>query len=231
MPVKATGSAGKYTMNDSNILCLQCGSLIENNISVCPFCSSEIDTKFYFRLVKKVQDYLLFGYEYRRLYEIQYSEKKKIEKKYHLDPPSGAFVWVGLAVLSGVIGNASWDFVKKVINKIRTQVDDSELPFECDDDKELKQLYQFLLDYHRSFAGVEQDVKGAIFEEMRAHQAEKDPPKSLNLEDKEELMKVLMKYAKRSGEAHRKSKISAKVSKGLWKRIEFTMEIEDNQKN
>ena len=80
VPVKATGSAEKYTMNDSNILCLQCGSLIENNISVCPFCSSEIDTKFYFRLVKKVQDYLLFGYEYRRLYEIQYSEKKKIEK-------------------------------------------------------------------------------------------------------------------------------------------------------
>ena len=209
------------------ILCLQCASILNDGVTACPNCGEEIDRKAYNRVLSKLNQYILFGYQYREKYENQLKTEGEIKTKYQLLPLSDIFAWVGLAVLGGVIGGASWDFVKYVSKKIASQTDDDSLKEIVYDDNNLKIFANYLLDYHRSFKNIDDKVQDAIFEEMRAHQAEDDPPINFSFENKKLLLKYMKANAKKASEKHRKSKISSGTLNVVWKNVV----VEDDNDN
>jgi hypothetical protein len=204
------------------ILCLHCATAIDGNDTECPNCGVTTNVKAYYRILEKINQYILFGYSYRKKYEEQYAENGKSEP----------FAWVGLAVISGLIGGASWDFVKYLSRKIASQFKDEDLSELVSDEEKLKQFSEYMLDYHQSFRGVTCDVRDAIFEEMRAHIAEDmDMPVTLDFDDKTAMLKLLRKYAKKAGEKHRNSKVSMSIVKGLWGKTKISIEVENYSKD
>jgi hypothetical protein len=209
------------------ILCPHCATAIDSNDAACPNCGVENNSKNYYRILAKVNQYILFGYSYRKKYEKQYAENGKIKTKFHLGFLSEPFAWVGLAVLSGVVGGASWDFVKYLSKKIASQFADEDLSELVSDEIKLIQFSEFLLDYHQSFRGVKDDVRDAIFEEMRAHTAEDlMMPMELDFDDKAAMLRLLKKVSKKAGEKHRKSKLSMSIVKGLWGKAKISIDLE-----
>lgn len=213
------------------ILCLHCAIAIDGNCTECPNCGVLINLKAYYRILEKINQYILFGYSYRKKYEEQYAETGKIDTKYQLGILSEPFAWVGLAVISGVIGGASWDLVKYLSKKIASQVKDENLTKLVSNEEKLKRFSVYMLDYHQSFRGVTDDVQGAIFEEMRAHVAEHMGfPVEFDFDDKAALLNVLKKFAKKAGTKHRKSKLSMSIVKGLWGKTKISIEVKNSTK-
>lgn len=216
--------AVRHDMNEmKRTLCIQCASVLDSKYSACPFCGCTIDIDLYSRILDRMKFYLYYGYQYRKQYEEQYKEKGQIDVKYHLVELNEAFSWIGLALISGIIGGASWDFVKYVINKIASQLSNEKINNIVSNEKELELFSRYLLDHHHNLRGVREEIKEAILEEMIAHQAEYDPPKQIDFENAKQMKKLLMKYAKKAGEINRKNKISVKMINGLWSKIEITV--------
>jgi hypothetical protein len=208
------------------ILCLHCATIIEDNSVECPACGESVNLRVYNRILEKIDQYILFGYHYRQKYEEQYAEAGKIETKYAIELSNELFSWIGLAVLSGIIGGASWDFVKFISKKIASQVKDDDLSELVSSDESLKQFSDYLLDYHNSFRGITGEIQDAIFEEMRAHAAEDmDAHLDFDLENKDELMNYLKKNSKKAGEKFRSSKVSVSIVKSLWGKTKVSIEI------
>ena len=213
--------------NNNSILCFHCATIIDNSCSECPNCGKFVDKKSYERILNKLNQYILFGYTYRTKYEQQYAKSGKIETKYQFGFLSDVFAWVGLAVLGGVIGGASWDFVKQLVWKIAVQTKDENIKKLASNEESLKLFSDYMLDYHRSFKGVTEEVQDAIYEEMRAHIAEEiKPPENIDFDDKTQILKFLKRCAKKAGEKHRKSKISVSIVKGLWGKTKVSIEID-----
>lgn len=213
--------------NNNSILCFYCATIIDNSCSECPTCGEFIDKKSYERILNKLNQYILFGYSYRTKYEQQYAKAGKIESKYQLGFLGDAFAWAALAVLGGVIGGASWGFVKHLVQKIAAQAKDENLVKLVSNEESLKLFSDYMLDYHRSFKGVKKEIQDVIYEEMRAHIAEEiKPPENIDFDDKVQILKFLKRCAKKAGEKHRKSKISVSIVKGLWGKIKVSIEID-----
>lgn len=207
------------------MLCFRCATIIDINDYECPNCGGSIDIKIYNKIITKINQYILFGYSYRKAYEKQYVENGRIDRKFCLIELSDAYAWVGLAVLGGIIGGASWDFVKLLTKKIAGQTNNDKLQQLVSDETSLKLFSGYLLDYHRSFASVKGEVRDAIYEEMRTHTAtEQKSVINIDFDDKEKVMDFLIDCSKKAGEKHRKSKISASVVKNLWDKTNISIE-------
>jgi len=206
---------------ENKIICFHCATLINAKEKVCSNCDTIVDKNRYERVNNKIHQYIQFGYTYRRRYEKQLKETGKIEEKYRLEFIGDVYAWIGLACLSGVIGSASWEFVKKIVGKIISQVDEPELEIFISDEKSLQRFSNYLLDYHRSFKGVNDDIQDVIFEEMEAHAAEGlSAYKTYDFDDKNQLLEYFKKVSNIARKKHKKSKISVKFAKELWKEIE-----------
>ena len=122
----------RYTMknNKKRILCLGCASFVNKvsgNIAYCHKCGKSIKLTDYKQLFQKVSDSVRYGYIYRKSYEEQLNKYGDIRIVYCLNGHPEALNWIALAIFSGIIGGASWDTVKFVINKIKKQLASKEL--------------------------------------------------------------------------------------------------------
>jgi len=159
-------------------------------------------------------DYVHFGWLYRCNYEEQHQADNDIRVRFSLEHLPQAASWICLAIMSGIIGGASWDAVKVIISKIRVQNDDPEVSKIVDDEAILLRFRDYMLSYHRSFSDVNPKVRNAIIEEIMAHSSET----TLVLDDiqngaipKHKLEAIIKKSRKRM-----RGKISNMIARQLW---------------
>jgi hypothetical protein len=110
------------------ILCLGCAELLPSAGlgEPCPRCGFQTSSVQYRRLLGYAEHLVRYGYQYRSLYENEMRAGHE-ERRYYLAPLHEAFSFIGLAILSGVIGNTAQDIIKAVIRRIRRQLTDNSL--------------------------------------------------------------------------------------------------------
>ncbi|HEY9227151.1 MAG TPA: hypothetical protein VIP11_10920 [Gemmatimonadaceae bacterium] len=120
-------------------------------------------------MAKLAADLVHFGHDYRIQYERDAADSEKARLRYVLPPPHELLVFVGVAVASGVIGNAGYDSIKLAVRRIHSAfLKQGRLPPDMDvlDDELLGRLDQ----HFRNFLGGMQDmpaaVRSAVVEEM-----------------------------------------------------------------
>ncbi len=149
-------------------LCLNCAELNPKEhlaIYKCSKCGFEIQKHGYLKLYKYSEEAIRYGHDYRKAYEKQMANSGKIEIKFCLHDPQEWTVYLGLAALSGVIGNASFEVVKSVAQKIIQNIRKQSF-----NEQEFLELQNNLTDFCKGFSEVDTEVKHAIIEEMLAHQ-------------------------------------------------------------
>lgn len=103
-------SQGPYT-------CLNCWMPVSPNSRACSHCDRPLDLDLA-RLLRTVSfDAAYFGWLYRKQFEKDLSEStsQEIHKHYILSPPSEWLVWIASVIATGILGNFSYDVVKKVV--------------------------------------------------------------------------------------------------------------------
>lgn len=106
----------------SYAICFNCASLYSLSITdqyTCPYCKHSFDADFYKEILDYAKTAVYYGYDYRKKYEEQIQAEGKITTRYYLSDPFAIACFIGVAALSGIIGNASYDLVKKAIGKIK----------------------------------------------------------------------------------------------------------------
>uniref|UniRef100_I2Q475 Uncharacterized protein n=1 Tax=Desulfovibrio sp. U5L TaxID=596152 RepID=I2Q475_9BACT len=161
------------------ILCFSCGEIFENNNSsvfVCPFCDFEIKRPLYFKIYKNSHDSIYFGYIYRNAYENAYKKHNEIKVRFKLDEPSEALIFIGISILSGIIGNRSDALVMRVINKIKSYYIKfgKQIPKQAETIDEIKKLQLFIREFENKFGNLPDNVRTAIFEEMIGDEMDKN---------------------------------------------------------
>jgi len=196
----------------TNLLCLTCGNLILRTdlFDTCPKCASRIDVHELLRLYEYAAHVYYYGHQYRLAYETQQQPEKKV--RYCIEFAGEAFAWTTLAVLSGVVGNAAYDIVHKVIENVRDAVADGRIP-DRDysallslSDEELGDLLSSAKSYTNDMNGLNNEVRLAIIEEIAVDAITEQP----------QLMAQLMKFMKGG-------KISDKGKKKFAKQLRTTI--------
>lgn len=170
-------------------ICTQCAAVFDTPKQrplTCPNCHSPLEESGYSRLVSYAHAAVQYGYAYRLVYEEQYETNRNLPKRYSI-PISDVLTFCALAAISGIVGNAAYDLIKAVINKIlnqfeqqktEDQIDEYEQQMQDDDISEMRQIINapelfevfmsYLADFYDGMPGANPTVKGAIFEEMTA---------------------------------------------------------------
>jgi hypothetical protein len=153
-------------------LCPNCATfeLKDNKGFECSNCGSAHKT----RHLKLTHDYAahvyLYGHLYRKDYQKQVDENGKIVIYYCLEPDS-IYKFIGLAMLSGVIGNLAWDLVKiaskKIISEYNSVFDKNHEISES----ELHDVYKSFEIFINNSDKIDKKVMGGIIEEMFAHES------------------------------------------------------------
>ncbi len=163
------------------VICFRCATVFESTnteVHICPGCSNEMKFQDYEFIINYSRDAIEFGYHYRLVYEEQYKEKGDIHVHYFLDTPSECWIFVISAILSGVIGNASYDLIKKVIKKIASSYNPQskeiiELLKMTENDKEYQTMIRYIQDFHKDLEGLPIEIKDAIMQEMLIHNTQR----------------------------------------------------------
>ena len=112
----------------------------------------------------------MFGHRYREIYEDQIANDGEVHTMASLYQPETWSQFVGMVVLSGIVGNAAYDLVKRVVKRITQQI---KTPFAGKSDSEIDQhlaiLFRHYRDYLDSPEKIEPRVLEYIREEERAH--------------------------------------------------------------
>jgi hypothetical protein len=121
-----------------------------------------------------------YGYQYRVYYENAFRSSPDVPKPC-LAFAGEAFIWITLAMLSGIIGNAAYDVVKVVLKDLRDQAkgrraEDRSYSLLADvTDKELDELFQYARDYYHGLESLRKEVRAAIIEEIVVDEISHDP--------------------------------------------------------
>lgn len=108
--------------NDFRKICFYCASIYEaedKEVLVCPICGKSISMAEYERIMQGMRQAVFGGWTCR----IQYENEKNEGKRYYTEQCGEILNFVAIAAASGVIGNVSYDIVKKVLNKLKLYVD------------------------------------------------------------------------------------------------------------
>lgn len=194
-------------------LCLSCGEVIDFPKELdkcCIECGAELDPKAILHFYEYAAEVYYYGVQYRRYYEDGYAKSDKLPKP-SLAFDGEAFAWVMLAALSGVVGNATYDLIKSIINRIRENVIAGNLPardyssmLELSDN-ELGELIGFAREYRNGIDGLTKEVRSAIAEEIMADSIAHSPAIANELMKLMRSKKVTQKDRKRFAEVFRKA--------------------------
>lgn len=157
-------------MSESLSLCLACAALTaEHKSDVCPVCGEAIDLGRLER-VRDVAGFIVrYGYHYRRYYE-----REGVESRALIDFEA-LWVFVGVAVLSGILGNSAYDLVQAAVRRIimtyelqRPDRDTSPVRRLLIDEQAYNEFADCLDHYLRGMPGLDPAIRDAIAEEMLA---------------------------------------------------------------
>lgn len=150
---------------------------------------------------------------------IQYENEKDEGKYYYTEQCGEILNFVAIAVASGLIGNASYDIVKKVLNKLRLYVgrrkrsrEDEIVSDFLDSPEKIKRFSEYISAYYDEYEGADEKTQNAIMEEVFVEQVSdiideliKTKHKEIDVEKvmedsphtKEEIMKMVLEIRKR----------------------------------
>lgn len=210
------------------VLCFNCANIIEKQKSekwFCIACKSEINKEKYLRLHALTTDIVHFGYTYRKQYEKDLADGS-LGTHYCLFNLHEAISWLALAALSGIVGNASFELTKTVINKIKAQISkglsdsDKEERLIISSEKEFSIFIQYLDDYRNGLANTDPAVRKAIMNEIEVDEAMKHEAFT-KIKDMNDLNLVLAE-AKENSISKISSPISEEDFAGMWKYIDHS---------
>ncbi|MBU4277512.1 MAG: hypothetical protein KKC30_12290 [Proteobacteria bacterium] len=227
-----------------NVLCFRCANIFAHKLKhklTCPHCSYSVDTEDYIRIYYYAKNAIYFGHIYKKAYQDQKKKQGKITSKYHIPDVDQAAIWLGMALLSGIIGNIGTDVAKKVFKIIARRVKDKNgsLPENIGtSEPEINILVENLLLYVGQFNGVDKEVRETIIEEMIVHKLNnkrKDNDKLyVKARSEKEALKVINKIAIETIKIHKKygKEAEQEVNKdlvpppkdtfsGFWDKIDF----------
>lgn len=170
-------------------MCFDCAGLdvhVLNDRLVCAKCNWSMSTEAYQAMAEYANRCYYFGYIYRDMYELAYSKDNNIKIRYSLIQPSNYEELIAIAVVSGVVGNASWDVVKLAIKKIICWLRGHLV----DEDKvkklesiDIDKVMKFIDEYCNSPKSIEREVLRAVVEEEVVDEMTKEYSKYIRKDD------------------------------------------------
>lgn len=160
-------------MTDSLTLCLSCATLAVggHDRELCPTCGEAVDRRRVERALDVADFIVRYGYHYRRHYE-----EDGVETRALIDFDA-IWIFVGAAVLSGLLGNAAYDLVKAAIGRIiesyeslRPGKDTSPLRRLLIDEQAYYEFADYLEEYLRGMPELDPAIRPAIAEEVLVHE-------------------------------------------------------------
>ncbi|MDD2699702.1 MAG: hypothetical protein PHH36_00560 [Sideroxydans sp.] len=161
----------------TRILCLSCAAILHGDKTapsiICPDCGTTINLKQQFEIYRYAFYCLRYGYQYRQYYE----ERTDSKIKPFLAPLGEMATFIAIAAISGVIGNATYDALKKAVQKLISQESKCEAKNDrfLPTNEEFEQFFNYLTDFHNGFSSAPEFIREAIFEEMLGDAAAESP--------------------------------------------------------
>jgi hypothetical protein len=163
------------TAASNQFFCFSCGAIFiaKDEIALsCPDCGFSYDIHNYRKILNYALKVTRFGYCYRRRYEINYDETFKHKIRYYLGPIDQILIFIGVAAISGIIGGASYDLVKRIRNKIRRQLSGKRqvLDENClrllNDEKEFRIFLKYIEQFCEGMDEIPAEVGELIVQEI-----------------------------------------------------------------
>lgn len=158
--------------DDFRKICFHCASIYEmedGEILTCPFCGRSIPTSEYERVMQGIRQAVFGGWTCRAEYEGAEDDGKR----YYTEPCGEILNFVAVAVASGLIGNMSYDIVKKVFGKIvsylkrsKKNCEDETLAAFLESPEKIKKFSEYISAYYDEYEGADAKTKNAIMEEV-----------------------------------------------------------------
>ena len=157
---------------DFRKICFHCASIYEMEDGeklTCPVCGRSIPTSEYERVMQGIRQAVFGGWTCRAEYEGAEDDGKR----YYTEPCGEILNFVAVAVASGLIGNMSYDIVKKVFGKIvsylkrsKKNCEDETLAAFLESPEKIKKFSEYISAYYDEYEGADAKTKNAIMEEV-----------------------------------------------------------------
>jgi len=159
---------------DKESLCFNCALIFEtqdNETLVCPECYFTTERNLYERVLESARDAALFGYFYRKAFE-RNAEKGDTRTRYAL-AIDDIFIFLALAIVSGVVGNAAYDASKMALKRIAAQAharyeqwgELTQLRL-LENQEEVNRFVKYVTEFPQSIKTLPTEIRLAIVEEM-----------------------------------------------------------------
>lgn len=158
--------------DDFRKICFHCASIYEmedGEILTCPVCRRSIPTSEYERVMQGIRQAVFGGWTCRE----RYDGVEDDGRRYYTEPCSEILNFVAVAVASGLIGNMSYDIVKKVFCKIvsylkrsKKNCEDETLATFLESPEKIKKFSEYISAYYDEYEGADAKTKNAIMEEV-----------------------------------------------------------------
>ena len=157
---------------DFRKICFHCASIYETEdgeILTCPVCGKSILLSEYEKVMQGIRQAVFGGWTCREEYEGAEDDGKR----YYTEPCGEILNFVAVAVASGLIGNMSYDIVKKVFGKIvsylkrsKKNCEDETLAAFLESPEKIKKFSEYISAYYDEYEGTDAKTKNAIMEEV-----------------------------------------------------------------
>ena len=157
---------------DFRKICFHCASIYETEdgeILTCPVCGKSILLSEYEKVMQGIRQAVFGGWTCRAEYEGAEDDGKR----YYTEPCGEILNFVAVAVASGLIGNMSYDIVKKVFGKIvsylkrsKKNCEDETLAAFLESPEKIKKFSEYISAYYDEYEGADAKTKNAIMEEV-----------------------------------------------------------------
>jgi len=195
--------------NISDFFCFNCGHItktanLEAKNIVCSFCGYPIESETYKQIIEFSEETVVIGFLYRKQYEMDYKKDKALSKRYCLSSPPDVLIYIGSVIVSGIIGNYSYDVIKKVISKIREQYQPTKKDSHLEtvekilsDDVFKDELTLYIKEYLEGMPDVNSKIREAVFSELFVHDVQEIMKiESEKITKPEDIDKRISKYRK-----------------------------------
>jgi hypothetical protein len=166
------------------IICFNCANLFsesENGDLGCPECGFTVEHDLYQKLLNYAAETVEFGYHYRLTYEADFNEGRMDDPKVRTRYAIGfddIWIFIALAALSGIVGNAAYDLVKlaatKIINRqagISNRSKFKTISRMLENEKRFEIFIKYIQDFHQNgVSTLPPKIAGAVAEEMLVHE-------------------------------------------------------------
>ena len=157
---------------DFRKICFHCASIYETEdgeILTCPVCDKSILSSEYEKVMQGIRQAVFGGWTCRE----RYGGAEDDGRRYYTEPCSEILNFVAVAVASGLIGNMSYDIVKKVFCKIvsylkrsKKNCEDETLAAFLESPEKIKKFSEYISAYYDEYEGADAKTKNAIMEEV-----------------------------------------------------------------